>query len=409
MKAVADTVQLVEDEVITVAQAAQIEARSRALMFELAVASVLMLGILAATGGLIVWLADPVSVAVCGLFALLLGIVVLTRAARLYRMFGHASALIGAGLLLGGAAIELIEKHWDVAGWVMTGLGLAVGLAAARAFSALGPSARILWGAGLLMGLAMHLTGLGIVLYQASVSGPGKSLFYLYATTAIVAAGWLIDVRLVTALAIVPFAQALDTGTAYFHAAYVFYSAEPTLSILQMSLLVAVGLHIARRGDDRTARHAMILAVMAFIVANLCALVGSLFGDVVGETVWGPDAYDWNPELDWEDQQAEQEAHRADVEAFRDSALVIPEGVYSAVWAVVLAGLLFWAAHRNLRGLFNATMTFGAIHAYTQLFETYGDEPVAWVVGGLAAIPLAWGMWRLNRWIADRGGDAGPP
>jgi hypothetical protein len=41
-------------------------------------------------------------------------------------------------------------------------------------------------------------------------------------------------------------------------------------------------------------------------------------------------------------------------------------------------------------------MTFGGIHAYTQAFETFYDEPLAYVIGGLAAIPLAWGLWRLN-------------
>lgn len=51
---------------------------------------------------------------------------------------------------------------------------------------------------------------------------------------------------------------------------------------------------------------------------------------------------------------------------------------------------------RNRRGLFNAGMTFAGIHAYTQLFENFGDEPLAYVVGGLAAVPLAWGLWRLD-------------
>jgi len=41
-------------------------------------------------------------------------------------------------------------------------------------------------------------------------------------------------------------------------------------------------------------------------------------------------------------------------------------------------------------------MTFAGIHAYTQVFESFYDEPLAYVVGGLAAIPLAFGLWRLN-------------
>ena len=62
----------------------------------------------------------------------------------------------------------------------------------------------------------------------------------------------------------------------------------------------------------------------------------------------------------------------------------------------------FWSATTNRRGIFNAAMTFGGIHAYTQAFETFYDEPLAYVIGGLAAIPLAWGLWRLNTVFEDR-------
>lgn len=52
--------------------------------------------------------------------------------------------------------------------------------------------------------------------------------------------------------------------------------------------------------------------------------------------------------------------------------------------------------------MFNTALTFAAIHAYTQLFESFGDEPLAYVIGGLAAIPLAWGLWRLKGWITAK-------
>ena len=77
-------------------------------------------------------------------------------------------------------------------------------------------------------------------------------------------------------------------------------------------------------------------------------------------------------------------------------------GVYSVLWAIALAAMVFWAAQRNQRGLFNAAMTFAAIHVYTQFFESFSKEPLAYVVAGLAAIPLAWGIWRLNHWMTGR-------
>ena len=132
---------------------------------------------------------------------------------------------------------------------------------------------------------------------------------------------------------------------------------------------------------------------MGFVVANLCFLVGSLWGDVVGLSFWEaatpyPQSGDWTA----------RDAARA---AFQARTLVISEHVFAVVWAGLLAAAAVWAARGNRRGLFNAAMTFGAIHAYTQVFESFYDQPVAYVIGGLAAIPLAWGLWRLNERFAD--------
>jgi hypothetical protein len=131
----------------------------------------------------------------------------------------------------------------------------------------------------------------------------------------------------------------------------------------------------------------------------MCALVGSLWGDVIGEHLWGPDFFDF---ADAGDNEAQWAAYRAARDAFYDQATRISDDVYSILWAVALVAMIFWAAHRNIRGLFNTAMTFAAIHAYTQFFETFADEPLAYVIGGLAAIPLAWGLWRLNQRMAAR-------
>ena len=393
MQAIADTERLVEDGIITSEQAKTIETRAREAMVYLAINSILCLGIVAATGGFIAWLGTPASVAGLGFFALGLGVLILSYGTEMYRMFGAASALIGAGMLIGGASLELMDKYEGIAGPIMIVSGLIVAAATAWLMKHELNSARFVTGAILVMGLAMHLVGLAFVLDQGDVTGVPISLFYLYATAVTIGAGWLTDVRLVTSLAIAPFAQVLNTGTIYFHAAYVFYSPEPTLSIIQMSLLIAACTWVSARWPERTARHARVLAVMAFIVANLCALVGSLWGDFVGETVWGPGYFRYGTDMSWEEWLAAQST-------FRETALFLSANLYSVLWAVALAALIFWAANKSQRGLFNAAITFGGIHAYTQLFESFSDEPLAYVIGGIAAIPLAWGMWRLNIWMA---------
>jgi hypothetical protein len=206
LQAIADTARLVEDGIITGEQARTIEARAREAMVYLGINAILCSGIIAATGGLIAWLGTPASVAVYGLALLGAGSLILVYGSELYRMFGNASALIGGGMLIGGASLELMKTYPDIAGTVMIASGFIVAAAAAWLLKAKRNSARFVTGAILLMGLAMHLVGIGFLLDQHGISGAAISAFYVYATALVVAAGWWVDVRLVTALAIVPFA-----------------------------------------------------------------------------------------------------------------------------------------------------------------------------------------------------------
>ena len=386
---VAETDALVADGVLNVAQAEEIKTRARAAMVALCVNTLLIGGIVAATLGLVFLLADPVGVAVCGGLFLGGGLALLRYGDTLYRMFGNASAVIGAGMLVAGSGIEIADKLRDTSGLWLLLLGAGVSAMFVWRYLAGFAQLRFAYGAALFMGVAMHLTGLYLAADQFALAGWPMPFVNLYAAAVLVALGTVLDVRVITALAIVPFAQMLDTGTFYFHAAYVFYSPESTLSILQMTALILACFWVAQRGGTVVKRHAGILMIMAFIVANLCALVGSLWGDVVGSHIWGPQASGWDYNGDWE-------TYWERVEAFKSQTLVIGEHVYALAWAAALVGLIVFAAMRNQRGLFNAGMTFAGIHAYTQMFETFYDEPLAYVIGGLAAIPLAFGLWRLN-------------
>lgn len=395
MPVVADTRLLVTDQVITAVQATEIERRARGIMVQLAINAVLCGGIIAATLGLIAYLADPAAVAVTGLALLGAGIFTLLRIPEIYRMFGNAMALIGSGMLIGGGYVELTTNYADIAGLASLLLGIPITVIAARSLIYGGVTARFVAGSIMLMGATLHLAGLSLIVTNHAVTGPLVALSYFYAAGIIVLSGILTNVRMITALAIAPLAQMLDTSTSYFHAAYVFYSPESTLSILQMTMIIAFCLWVVWRSSDRIGRHFHILAIMAFIVANLCALVGSLWGDVVGSHIWGPEAQGYAAfDRNWQ-------AYLAAVDAFKATALTISEDVYSVLWALALIAMTFWAAHKNQRGLFNTALTFLAIHGYTQAFESYYDEPLAYVIGGAVAIPLAWGMWRINQaWLA---------
>ncbi len=395
MHSLVNTSQLVAEGILTPQQAGIIQDRARDIMVSLAINCLLCAGILAATGGMIFWLADAVAVAVAGTVLLATGLLILAKTPETVRMFGNAAALIGSGMLIGGAALELVDKYPDNAGWIMALGGALVSAIAGRALIWGGLTTRFVQGAILLMGLALHLAGVAHLAEDLALDGLLRALLFLYASVVIASAGWLIDIRFVTALAIAPFAQMLDTGTGYFGAIYAFWSPEPTLTILQMGGLVIGMVWCSTRLHERLAAHARTLAIMGFIVANLAALVGSLFGDVIGQSIWGPGRNSWNSEMTYEQYKAAETA-------FRASSLVISEHVYSVLWALALFGMAAWSATTGRRVLFNATLTFAGLHAYTQLFESFSDQPLAYVIGGFGAIPLAWGVWRLNQWFTTR-------
>jgi heme/copper-type cytochrome/quinol oxidase subunit 4 len=366
---------------------AVIKERSRAAMVALGVNTVLAGGIAASAGGFIFWLADTLAVAITGSIFLAIGLLILLRAGPLYRMLGNAAGLIGGGMLAGGATLKLLElASPEVASGVLLTVGAIVALTALW-FYRRTIHAGFLIGAIVLLGAGMHLVGLYAGLQLVAHSLAAVPAAHLYATLVLLALGYLLDFRLITALAIMPFAQVLDTSTGYFHAMYVFYSPEPTLSILQMTLALVAALWLVQNRGARIGRQAGIFAIMAFIVGNLCFLVGSLWGDVVGES--------FLDQTNWDN-------YETALTAWRGKTLVIGSGVYSVVWALALAAMAGYAAYRLRRGLFNATLTFAAIHFYTQMFESFADEPLAYVIGGLAAVPLAWGMWRVNEYFRAR-------
>jgi len=249
-------------------------------------------------------------------------------------------------------------------------------------------ASRFVSGSVLLMGGALHLGGIYLLLEDTQAIGWTVGAAHLYCFAALIVAGWATNFRMISALAIVPFAQLLDAGTFYSHAVYAFYSHESTLTILQMSALIALCIWVANRWPERIARHARVLAVMAFITANLCALVGSLWGDVVGQTIWGPGHYAHVGRDGW----------REALDAFKASTLVISEEVYAILWAGALGAIAIWASHKNQRGLFNAALTFGGIHAYTQLMTYHGDKPLAFAKPTLAPSPHVKGNQGQNRW-----------
>ncbi len=390
MPHVVQTEALIAEGILTADQGAIIARRSRQVMVSLVINAVLCLGIMAAAIGFVFWLANAMAVAIVGALFLAAGAFVLLKTDALYSMFGNAAALIGAGMLTFGGMFDLVDKLGERAGGIaLICLGGIALVATVLLYLRSAPQTRFLTGSLTLLAAFLHLGGLLIWGLEVELSGLIVPLIHGYVTLLMIGLGMLINVRLITALAIVPFAQMLETGTFYWSAMYAFYSPEPTLSILQMGAAMAVCIALASVLSDRLRHHTHMFGIMAFITANLCFLVGSLFGDTIGLTLWGPGRSSWRFDGNYEDYQTARTA-------FDATAIIISKHVFTVVWAIGLIIAAVWASHTNRRGIFNAAMTFGAIHAYTQVFESMYDEPAAYVLGGLAAIPIAWGLWRLN-------------
>ena len=113
MAHVVQTEALVDEGILTPDQAKIIARRSRQVMVSLAINSVLCFGIIAAALGFISLLGDALAVAILGEFFLGIGATILVKATDVYRMFGIASALIGSGMLVGGAAAEIVSTSSD--------------------------------------------------------------------------------------------------------------------------------------------------------------------------------------------------------------------------------------------------------------------------------------------------------
>lgn len=147
---VAETESLIAEGVITDAQADEIKSRARGAMVALCVNALLIAGIFAATLGLVFYLASALSVAVCGGLFLMAGLLILRHSPPLYRMFGNASALIGAGMLISGTGIELIDKQPDVAGWLLLAIGALIAGFCLWRFKAALPHLRFAYGGAVL-------------------------------------------------------------------------------------------------------------------------------------------------------------------------------------------------------------------------------------------------------------------
>lgn len=368
----------------------ELKRRARETMISYAVNLALFVGVAMVIGGAAFWLEDRVKLTVLGLVLAVIGIGVLLSGHKSVRIIANATAMIGTTLALGAATHLFFE---DTPNRVLPGL-----LIGGPAFLA-GLVARwqaperldVIGGWLVVLGAGVHVTG---ILATESDLDLGWLVLH-YAGVIAIALGIWLNVRFLTAIAIVPLAAALSSSTSYWHASYSIAIYEATLTILQMSVLALASLWASVTTPERLARHARILGQMALIWINMAFWIGSLWGDVMGFHLWGPRWTEVTQGIqDW---HTKSEAWRAANEAFEATTITLSADLFAAVWALGIVTVSAWAAYTARRAVLNISVVFGAIHFYTQYFERLEATPVAFLIAGIIAILAAWGLWQLNR------------
>ncbi|MCU0832292.1 MAG: hypothetical protein MUC58_12420 [Rhizobiaceae bacterium] len=176
-------------------------------------------------------------------------------------------------------------------------------------------------------------------------------------------------------------AAMIGSGTAYWHASYAIFISEALVTVLLFGALSLALFAAAPRLQAVHSGLSVIAGRVSWLVMNFGFWVGSLWGDHVGDhfaEVWS------GRDSSWEE-----------MEAWRQTALFIPDWVFIIGWASVSIATI--VALRHNRFAVNASITFLAINAYTQFFEHFGDSPFALLVGGASLLAFAWGLFHLDK------------
>ena len=218
----------------------------------------------------------------------------------------------------------------------------------------------------LLIGALMFAGGV-VALTEGSVMGFGL-LFVAFGVSAFLAnSGLLISLSALALLA--------TTGgaTGYSHAAYWLGIEQPLLTIVVFGALSAFA--YALKLPPERKRLATIFSRTCLFIVNFGFWVGSLWGDPLRFFVDG---------------------------ATRYSSPIIDEWVFSVTWAVGLVAVGIWGTRANRRWVVNVAAVFGAIHFYTQYFETLDASAGSVLGAGVVALAIAAGLFRYNKAAADR-------
>ena len=300
-----------------------------------------------------------------------------------------AFAVVAGLLAIGPSSVQV----------ALTSLGLTLAGALIRKFrhtqlGFLGSSLIVIGAVLLAVGLILKCSDVGPRASSLLFTCPSTPKWYGHMVIFLVAAAWLLAVGtlalngLLVALSVFALAGALGSSTGYWHASYGLLVREATVTIVAFGLLGALATYLSIEIlSEPYARLARLFALIALLWVNFGFWVGSLWGDYPLAAWIAPEMMALPNQTDtW-----------AALQAWKAKAFFLSPDVFSAVWALALAGVGAWGATHNRRGTVNMAATFGGIHFYTQWFERLRATPEMVIAAGIIAVAIAFALWRYNQ------------
>jgi hypothetical protein len=196
----------------------------------------------------------------------------------------------------------------------------------------------------------------------------------IFAVTAVVARS-----SLMAALSVFALAASLGARTGYVHAMYSLSIQEPTVTIVLFSIVALVLYQVSLRVRADYERIALAAARTCLLLVNFGFWIGSLWGDRLRLwRYWSQNDVTGGPE-------------------FTARGAVIPDYVFSIVWALALIAVGVWGVKAGRRWVVNLAAVFCGIHFYTQWFSILGANALTVLLAGVILIAIAMGLRAFNK------------
>lgn len=332
MRVVLNLKRLLEQKLITSAEAGRLKSFSMQATFQFAVSILLIFGILTLASGLLVLL-GPIKDSYNEV-VMLLGIF-----------------LIGLGIVFGKIKTEY---SYSLVSFIT-----------------------------LVLGAILTAVGIGLEFENMQIAALLSALLFI--VVAVVAGSGFLSALSALTLAAV-FGGAVGYGF-YGSGSYSLGFESRSLALVAFIILGMLAYQWSKRLKSGNERLAVVFARMSLVIVNIAFWIGSLFGDQIGEIDYSKPDFDYSV-LDG--------VYDKFLPTWVEGVLFVSPDFFAVFWAVAIVLTGVWAVRANSTFTLNTVATFAAIHFYSQWFERFGAEAWSLLVAGGIAVLIGFGLSFVN-------------